>query len=378
MIRSRPGAEHAPVVVEQAGEIRLARVESVRGTLAILVVTVHLWGTTHHDAASFWGTYWRRMIAGAGFSLWVFFALSGYLLFWPFVRNHFGGGGGLSLRQYAINRAVRILPLYWFCVGLLLLFYDGPAWLGVAWRHALFVPQFWEWSLNSLNAPLWSVSVELQFYALLPFLAAAVFWLARGSRLRAAAVLAVLGAASSVARRILAPADHDLWGYQLVTTFTFFAAGMCLALLRHAWEERPPRWLAGPLGSSSVWALAAVPLWALVIWRFDLEWLFAPVSILVIGALVLPLRPGVFSRVMEVRWLAILGVVSYSTYVWHVPLIKLFVGDRELGGEAFLPLVAVLVPVSMLVGWLSFRVIEAPALRRRRQWARGSAAQTRQ
>jgi len=376
VIRSRPGADQAPDVVEQAGEIRLARVESVRGVAAMLIIVAHLWGETHRTAASFWGTYWRRIVAGAGFSLWVFFALSGYLLFWPFVRSAFGDGGRLSLRQYALNRAIRILPLYYFAVVVLLIFEDGGDRFQLAWRHALFVQQAWRSSLGALDAPLWSVAVELQFYTLLPVLAALLLWLGRGSRWRVAASLVLLGVAAELARRWLAPTDNDLWGFQLVTTFQFFAAGMCLALLRHAWEERPPRVLEGPLGNSNLWALASLPLWALVIWHFDLEWLCAPASFLVIGALVLPLRPGVFSRVMELKLLAIVGIASYSVYVWHVPIIEALGGGRGLTGGTFLAVVAVLLPVCVIAGWLSFRLIEAPALRRRRQWAAGAAPKT--
>ena len=48
---------------------------------------------------------------GGGFGVWLFFVLTGYLLFWPFAKEGFGGGR-VDLRAYARNRALRILPLY--------------------------------------------------------------------------------------------------------------------------------------------------------------------------------------------------------------------------------------------------------------------------
>jgi peptidoglycan/LPS O-acetylase OafA/YrhL len=67
------------------------------------------------------------------------------------------------------------------------------------------------------------------------------------------------------------------------------------------------------------------------------------------------------------RWL---GDVSYGAFLWHFPLILLFV--RTLGwvqgrGDApFFTLVALVVPCAFLCGWLSRRLLEEPAIR----WAK--------
>jgi peptidoglycan/LPS O-acetylase OafA/YrhL len=371
--------EQQPVRVQQAGEIRLARVESLRALAALAVVVGHLWVLTRTGAPALVGTYWHRLVYGGGFGVFVFYALSGYLLFWPFVRAHFGDGGGgrgrVSLRRYALNRAVRILPLYYVAIVVLLVLQNGGGTAELWWRHALFVQAMWTDSLNAVDGSLWSVSVEIQFYVLLPFLAAGLARASGRSRLRAAALLLMAAVASDLLRRHLAGRNGDLWGYQLPTTFLFFVAGMTVALLRHAWEERPPPLLDGPLGSSTLWVLASLPMWALLIWRFDLQELAAVGGFLLVAALVLPLRRGAAVAALEWRPLAIVGVASYSVYVWHLPIMQAVGVAPGALGSSFPAVVVLVGGLSVVAGLASYRIIEAPVLRLRRRWAEGAAPQ---
>jgi peptidoglycan/LPS O-acetylase OafA/YrhL len=369
--------------VAQAGERRLARVESVRALAALAVLVGHLWVTAHPLEASWiYGNFWRRMVYGGTLGVWVFFALTGYLLFWPFVRRDFGAGGRIDLRAYARNRALRILPLYWFAIVLLLLIaVPHPTWT-LWWRHLLLVQDFWRNSLAKVDGPLWSISVELQFYALLPLLAWLLARLARRSRIRAAALLLVLAAAAGVARQLLAldvgDANQTVQRFQIYTTFCFFAAGMLVALLRSAWEERPPRFLRGPLGTPAAWLAAALPLWILAAWRFKLELLCVPAGFLTVGAVVLPLRPWRPLALLDARPIALLGVVSYSLYVWHWPIITHLNGGKDLMPSGFKAVLAALVPLCVAVAAISYLLIERPALRLRRRWAPSSPAPGRQ
>src|SRR6476661_10690292 len=108
--------------IVQAGEVRLARLESVRALAALAVLTGHVWGGVHaYDAVGSYGTFWRRLLLNGGQGVFIFFALSGYLLFRPFVRHHFARDRRLDLRDYARNRVLRIVPLYLVAVVLLML-----------------------------------------------------------------------------------------------------------------------------------------------------------------------------------------------------------------------------------------------------------------
>lgn len=371
---SGPTAAERGEQVLQAGEPRLARVESVRALAALGVVVGHLWVTSHGFAAEpILGTLPRRLVFGLTYGVWVFFGLTGYLLFWPFVRRHFAGER-LDLRRYARNRVLRILPLYWFAVVLLLAVHVEHPTTQLLWRHLLLLQNFWRGSIDRVDAPLWSVVVEMQFYALLPLLAFAVLRFGGRSRLRAAGLLAVLAAASMAARQVLALDAADpaltLSRFQLPTTFGFFAAGMSVALLRSGWEERPPAWLRGPLAAPWLWLAGALPLWALMCWRFDLENVSVLAVFLVVGSFMLPLRAWRGVAALDWRPLALLGVVSYSLYVWHAPLILELHGARGLMGEGGFALVlAAIVPLCIATAAVSYVVVERPPLRLRRRWA---------
>src|SRR2546423_3037352 len=105
--------------IDQAGEERLARFESLRALAALGVVVGHAWGIHQAFGAGAYRTFPERIVTGGGYGVFVFFALSGYLLFRPLARAAFGGGERVDLAGYARNRALRILPLYYAVVAIL-------------------------------------------------------------------------------------------------------------------------------------------------------------------------------------------------------------------------------------------------------------------
>jgi peptidoglycan/LPS O-acetylase OafA/YrhL len=371
-----PGGAGEKIV--QAGETRSARVESLRALAAVAVVIAHTWGYAHaYQSAGTQGTFLARLIFGGGFGVYLFFALSGYLIYWPFARRDFGGSPGIDLRRYAANRMLRILPLYWLAVIVVLAFQSSPVMFADWWHWMLFAENYV--SLSGVDGPLWSVVVELQFYVLLPLLALGIASAARGSRVRGAAAIGALGLASFLPWWLLVHQHGGsyLWRYNLPTTFFFFTGGMLVAVLRTAWTEQRPSWLRGALASSDMWLLASLPLWLAVIWRYDNSFLLAVASALMVAACVLPLRPGLLTRCLEWRPLALVGVASYSLYVWHVPILRALTGPAYHPANwipsGFLGLALVAVPVSLAVAFVSFRFVETPFLRLRRRWSPASA-----
>lgn len=359
--------------ISQAGERRSARIESLRALAALAVVEGHVFGTARHYGRGAYDTFLHRALLGGGFGVFVFFALSGYLLSWPFVRRDLGAADGqVDLRRYALNRAVRILPLYYAGVAILLVVRNHGGTFEQWWRHGLLVQSLSLRTLNTVDGPLWSIAVELQFYALLPLLAWALRRLSRGSIARAGASVAVLGMASLAWRvwTVQVPAHPGAWQYQLPTTFCFFVPGLFLAQLRRAWEWGRPTWLRGTAARQDAWIVASVAAFALVWWRYDLEGLTALASFFVVGAVVLPLERGRLVELLDWRPLALLGVASYSLYLWHLPLVEELAGaswaPRSVLGQLALALV-----LCVGVAAVSYRVIEAPFLALRRRWTPG-------
>ena len=371
--------------MDQAGELRSARIESLRAVAALGVLIGHV-AVVSPDIGP---AYVDDVLLGGGFGVYLFFTLSGYLLFWPFARRDYGqrsggreakpsDGESIDLRRYAFNRALRILPLYYLVLVVLLIVKEGGGTFEQWVVFASFSENFTSGTLpqapETVNGVMWSLVVELHFYALLPLLALALARLSRRSLVRAALLLGALAAASATLRLFTYWLDDtpNLYvRFSIFSLFFFFVSGMVLALLRVAWRDGPPAWLRGPLGSSSAWCAGALGL-MLVVWReYYLEGLTAVAGFLLVGACVLPLRHGRVVRALEWRWLAAVGVASYSLYLWHAPIVLDLIGPGHLG---FLGLLAVGGAASLGVAFVSYRLVEVPFLRLRRRWARSSPA----
>lgn len=356
--------------VRQAGQPRSARIESLRALAALAVLGSHVYGYGHGYGATVYQSFLHRTLLGGGFAVFLFFTLTGYLLYLPFARRDFGSGPSLSYRRYALNRAVRILPLYYVVNVVYLIALQHPRGVGTWARYLLFWENFSASTVARLDGPVWSLVIEVHFYLLLPFLALGVASLARRSRPRGLLVLALLGTAGLLVRwATIIHVQHvdPLWQYNLPANFFFFIPGMLLALLRVCWDTEVPDWLRGPLRSSNAWLAASIPLWLLVFDRYNWDPLVGVASFFVVGACVLPLAPGLGGRALDWRPLAVLGTASYSLYLWHLPIVANLVA-HQLKGDSTLVLLGVLVPLNIGVALVSYQIVEAPWLRFRRRW----------
>ena len=334
---------------------------------ALSVLVGHLVGRT------LWNTEEPNLIerlgTGGSFGVYLFFALSGYLLFWPFVKQAFADGRRIDLRRYAANRVLRILPLYYVVLAAYLVVrQDGGSteeWL----KFATFSENFSSDTVLTVNPVMWSVVIEVHFYLVLPVLALLVMRVAAGSPERALVAIVALGLASFILRWFTLYHDSTPSTFlrlSLVSCFMFFAPGMALAVIRLLWERRVPRWLAGPLRAPELWLLAAVGLWWMAATGGYRGYLMAAASFLFLGACVLPLRPSALVRALDWRPLALLGVISYSVYLWHALVVLELVDWLDLSG--IWGLLAVTMPAVLVVSAASYLVIERPFLRLRRRW----------
>ena len=367
--------------IDQAGELRSVRVESLRAIGVLGVLVAHAMGWAYYYGPEIGqGAVHRAMALGIQASPFLLFVLSGCLLYGPFARRDLGRGDPINLRRYATNRALRILPLYYAVLLVLFVFQEGEG-TPKEWAiYASFSQNFVVFPNFQVNRVMWYMVIEVHFYVLLPLLAFVLARASGGSRGRAALLLGMLGFASFAFFMYAWHVDatpNPFWRFSILSLFFFLAGGMLLALLRLSWEERRPGWLRGPLASTDLWIAASAGVWAVsVFWQFSLPSANAMVSILLIsvllvGACVLPLRPGPLVRVLEWRPLAVVGVASYSLYLWHDPILKAL-AKSPWAPSGFAGLLAVGLPLCCLVALMSYALIEAPFLRLRRRWARST------
>jgi peptidoglycan/LPS O-acetylase OafA/YrhL len=372
--------------VEQAGEQRSARVESLRALAALGVLAGHIASASAGVEAigkppgTDTVSAFDEFLIGGGLGVFLFFTLTGYLLFWPFVRTGFGDSPPIHLGTYARNRALRILPLY-FAVVLVFFLVSGPGPGDPGVFRYLTMTQYLTtasvYGINAL-APLWSVVVEIQYYALLPLIAWGLGLLSGRSLKRAALILVAVGLVSLWIRleKVVGIGERPpaFWRYNMPANFLFFVPGMLLALMRLHLERGGELRVPAALRAPSLWiaasvALAMVPVFA----GFDWTPVIALSSLLLVGACVLPLGNSASLRAFDWRPLALIGVVSYSLYVWHVPVLELL-GDAGVSFDPLLALAAVAVPAAIVAAFASYYAVEAPFLRLRRSWSRDAAA----
>lgn len=384
--------ETSPALRPPAGHPKFPLLDGLRGLGLVAIVFAH--GT---GAANGLGGTWGQAVYALSVALALFFVLSGFLLYRPFVAARVGTGPTVSVRGYARHRALRILPAYWVALTLLSLWpgLDGAT---GDWRLYGFL-QIYDNDTFLEGIPVaWSLCVEVTFYALLPLMAAGLGRIARGrhwlrSELGALGGLFLLAVLTRIA--VKAGALPEVVGWTLPGLIDWMALGMAIAVLSVAAEVDPrARALVDRVGRrpGTAWlaGLALVVLLAVI----DTRALTIPtperqlplmgylafvgghvVAGLAAAALVAPavMRPeggGWARRLMARRVLVKLGVISYGAYLWHVPLAIPVAGKLHsypwIVEHAFTPVMTVVMLVLAVgAGWLSYRFVELPFLRRK-------------
>lgn len=304
-------------------------------------------------------------------AVWVFFALSGFLLGRPFARALLGGRPLPSLRRYARNRALRIVPAFWAVVAITLLV-QGPG-PGDDLLDVLAIPAFLQtWRPSEVGvahlAQAWSLDVEMAFYIALPLLAACALALPRRPWVLVAA-LAALGLASLAVRVPLA--GDPRWLQSLPGLFAAFVPGLVLAVaepwLARVLPARPraTRAVAAVLTVAGIAAFVAATQADLRVVR-QAGLLAAGGGALLAAALLreLALRPF---RLLVHPALAWLGERSYSLFLVHLLVLDLLVEATSGAPAGTMVLVLLLagVPTSVLAAWALHAAVERPFLRRR-------------
>ncbi|WP_073385211.1 acyltransferase family protein [Jatrophihabitans endophyticus] len=365
--------------------------DGMRALAAFGVVATHV---GFNSGASLGGGPLAPVLARLDFGVTVFFLLSGYLLYSPFAIAALHDGAAPNVGRFYLRRALRILPAYWVAVTvtLFLLSARRPDGADVA-SYLLLVQDYDGHNVDPSLTHMWTLAVELSFYAALPLLA----HLARLARRRTAAgpaaalrgQLLLLGGLVlvAVATDVVAHAGRStrqdilIW---LPANLDWFAAGMGLAVVAEALRSgvRLPRWVTGVRDAAtapgSCWlvggllfALATLPLagprnLALPTafeWTTK-HWLYTGAALALLVPLVLG-DGGVLGRVLASPPMRLLGDLSYGVYLWHLPLLlamQRWLGYRTFSGHA--PLLFVLVAGSATaVAAVSWFGLERPLLR---------------
>lgn len=293
-----------------------------------------------------------------------FFVLSGFLITTLLLREE-TEQGGFSLRAFYWRRALRILPVYFFVVTLVGVYFAGvkgdPDAAGLLPYYYLFLANFLTTDIPLL-APTWSLSVEEQFYLIWPAL---LLFLPRRwilSVLVGLIALNVVIISGGLAwTSISAPEIGPLRLALPNATYAPILIGALLAMVLH----RPVGFAAlnRLVGhrSAAITGFALILL-CLAILPADLRgWPNLVLHILMaltLTALVVSERNGL-AEVMQIRAVARIGQISYGIYLYH--LIALHITGMALprlgldhGWVVFIAYYA----ISIAMAEISFRTLE--------------------
>ena len=350
---------------------RFFLVDSLRGIAALMVLVTHVtwfYGTVPGDAP-LW-PYLSRLESGVA----VFFVISGFLLYRPFVA-----GRPLPLRVYAWRRFLRIVPAFWVALTVIAI------WLGV---DHVFAPR--EIAINYGFLQLyrgaspfnvipqgWSMCVEVAFYAALPLWA----WLVgRYARRDVWPVVGLIAAGLAYNAALVHTVDVTSLGPDaLLAALPGFAdtlgLGMLLAVVSVRCEGRLPQPIAFLARRPALCLLiAALALWLpakhVVLTGPSVHYSSAQylerhvLNGLVGAALLIPcvfgdFRQGLTRRILSHRALLYLGTISYSVYLYHLAVITQL---RDWGLHS-VPLAYLLAfGGTVVIASVSYYLVERPAL----------------
>ncbi|WP_164232982.1 acyltransferase family protein [Microbacterium hydrocarbonoxydans] len=306
--------------------------DGLRGGAALLVAAYHAYlftGRTGDAEAAM--PLWKEVIGLGYVGVPVFIVLSGYVLMLPVTRTRdltFRGGVGAFIKR----RARRILPPYYAAMAFALLLIaivpvmqqpTGTAWdsklpvtLESVVAHLLLLHNLSPHQMFTINGPLWSVALEWQIYFVMSF-ALLPLWRRLPSTLVVGALLVVT----------MIPVALQTGTFAHPWLVALFAVGMLAAQLTLSNSEQ--RW-AGP--TTITLALAIIPAAALPR-LFDVPadpFVEVIAGLAVASALIWAGRRTLSSGTpraavpFQSRPMMFLGLISYSIYLFHSPILGLF------------------------------------------------------
>ena len=349
----------------------IAVLDGVRGVAVLIVIVFHvnrvtgdnLWSRTAYPLATSIST-----AGGTGVTL--FFVLSGFLLFMPFAKALLYKTSWPLGRVFYMRRVLRIVPGYYVSLLLIVLFMH-PEYLhrDHLKYFALFLTFFMDSSqvtFRQVNGPFWTLATEWQFYMLLPLIALVIALLVSRVPIQKRLPAVTFSLLGLIAWGLFV----RFWGFyylnhpsetflvprsilNVILFFSFgitgkytedFAVGMLISLY-YIYSQHPStdsnfarRWqrLSPWLWGSGMLVLVFGAMWhfnhEMHGWPFlnDLlpvyDWLNEMLLSFGFGACIAAILYGSAGLKKVFGWplLRWIGLISYSLYMWHLPLLVLF------------------------------------------------------
>lgn len=354
LINPRRSSDDRPPPSTQSGRSVLTKnnFDLIRLCAALQVTVFHT--AVYMDVGSVW-VHYLGYFPGVP----IFFFISGFLIYQSY--NNIRAN---KLKTFFTNRVLRLYPALCICIVLsaisvyasgYLTAVDPSRWEIFTWLASqltflqFYNPDFLRgYGTGKLNASLWTISIELQFYVLTPV----IFLVSKKFR-KTAFALFVLFAIINVGNSFFNPRVTTL---QKILNVSFapwifmFATGAYLSTNKALQQK-----------------IVQIPIWAtlpayLVIYYFSLLFNFGtdnslnPLLFLLLCCIVIKAaytKPDLSDRLLR------RNDISYGVYIYHMPIVNFLIYQGVTGSYLAL---AVALLSTMVMAMLSWVFVESPAL----------------
>jgi peptidoglycan/LPS O-acetylase OafA/YrhL len=364
--------------------------DGLRAVAAFAVLLTHVAFISGFSFRSSLGALTARLDVGVA----VFFLISGFLLYRPFVVARLNGDPPPRPAAYFWRRGLRIFPAYWLALTITIFVLDIPPDVPSGRDLFLYYGLLHLYSLDTLFGPIlasYTLVTEVSFYVFLPIYAFAIGFRpgpARQHVRRDLAALTCLFVAGAAYRLIVAFADppgrRDFQLQNILPGWIdVFAVGMALAVVS-AWfahrQTEAPAPLSKPWMPAASWTLGGLAFVLVSVYvggptpnevftvpeELAIHYLYLAVAFFL-------LLPAVFGRqdrstvraFLRNPVVAWLGLISYGVYLWNETIIEKYLdwADKTPFNTYLGSLLLVVVVATIAVAAASFYLLERPVLR---------------
>jgi peptidoglycan/LPS O-acetylase OafA/YrhL len=367
--------------ITSATRPRFPALDGLRALAALSVLAFHVEQNGHGNLGVA-----KTVVGHLNSGVVVFFLLSGFVLYRPFVSAT-RDGRAVPLRGYFIRRFMRIVPAYWLAL-LVLSIWPGLPGFGHSWPALMSFLQVYSphWQGDGLVVA-WSLCTEVTFYLALPIYAALVSRIGRGSdgRRQPTIEIVCLGAiaiGSLGLHSVISATGSGAVGLDasLPCTAYLFVGGMLLAVCSVHGHALLSRALVRIGQHRALCWVSAFVLMLAIAYRPGAHELgptnplYVPVAFFLLMPFTMaPDATARLDRTLAKGPLAFLGLISYGIYLWHDPLLAEIAPVVGKAGDGLIAF-AVTAAAAIAAASASYFLLERHAQRLGRRFDRAHAA----
>jgi peptidoglycan/LPS O-acetylase OafA/YrhL len=290
----------------------IPEIDGLRFVAIIATLLVHILGETYlHGGQTFPQQYRETVLTFIDHGdrgVLLFFAISGFILAQPFLRQHLLHGQPVSIKGFFKRRLTRLEPPYILSLliyGFAIAITQHRLWslIPPLLTHIVYLRNFLPG--ESLNFVTWSLEVEVQFYILAPLLG--ILYAIRPTALRRGILISLI-----VMSALIRAHSHGLAAWNLPGQLQFFLVGFLLADLRATrTESTTHRW----------WDLVSLVVW-IAIFATPARYIAFSLPALILVAYLATFNGPVTRQIFRTPWIALTGGMCYSFYLMHMLVIS--------------------------------------------------------